>query len=672
MMVESSLPFFLILLPMFGALFVLAFGRYEKTRNGIVVATTTSTLLLSGVLLFLAKDQGVSFCLPWFLGFGLWCRVDFISAVFSFVVALVWFLASVFALEYMKKEHNQTRFFAFFTFTLGACLGVFLAGDLFSLFLFFELMTFAAYVLVIHEEDKAALSAGNTYLYMSVFGGLALLFAVFILHHTTGTTAFTPLLDTLVANSVSPYLLLFLLACGFGVKAGMLPLHIWLPKAHPVAPSPASALLSALMIKAGAYGFLRSFLTILTTDTKELLFYTETFGIFFMVIGALTMILGALMGIQNRSMKKILAYSSISQMGYILVALGVAIYLGYRGAFGFAGAWMHMINHALFKSLFFLLAGAVYLKTHELDLDKLSGLRKKMPFAFLFMLIAAGGITGIPGLNGYVSKVLIHEAILEAYHIRELPAFLILEKLFILTGGLTVAYISKLWMGIFLGKEKEEWSHVKDISRTHKGVFAAYAVLLLGIGVFAQGVVNRLVTPATSGYSFYGKDVLHLGEVPFWKSKELAGPVLAYVIGLSVLALFTRFGHRIRVPHFVSVEYLFYGPLVRVGHKVISWVAEFHAPRIDFDRLREMMADKTFSMSKFAKEAVQNRRPKKREKENVPIPLKKAMEKAKLETTSTRVEKEDAYWSTNNISFDSLILALVIAIFLLIFLSIGF
>ena len=264
------------------------------------------------------------------LGFeiGLRFNVDFISGLFSLIVSLVWFLASLFGFEYMAHEHSRTRFFTYFIFTLGATLGVFLSGDLFSLFMFFELMTFSAYVLVIHEEDNASLHAGDVYLYMSVFGGLCLL-AVFFLEHAAGTTEFIPLLEQIIASGFSPWLLLGFVIFGFGVKAGMIPLHIWLPKAHPVAPSPASALLSALMIKTGAYGFVRFLMTIFTPLSNEALWvYSEHFGYVFLWIGAITMFIGAIMGILNNSLKKILAYSSISQMGYILFSLGAGTFLG--------------------------------------------------------------------------------------------------------------------------------------------------------------------------------------------------------------------------------------------------------------------------------------------------------------------------------------------------------
>lgn len=679
MLIESSLPLLTVLIPFLGALAVFFTAKVsESLRNWVAIITSGITFVLALVLFLQVRDAVVVYELPWFLGFGLTWRVDFIGGLFALIVSLVWLLATVYAWEYMSHEHSRTRFFVFFIFTLGACAGVFLAGDLFSLFLFFELMTFSAYVLVIHEEDKASLQAGNVYLYMSVLGGLSLLAAVFLIQHLAGTTQFEPLLDVLVSRGVNPWIILIFVMVGFGVKAGMLPLHIWLPRAHPVAPSPASALLSALMIKAGAYGFVRFLLTILTPIDPELWIYPQQFGYLFLWIGAATMFIGAIMGVLNRSMKKILAYSSISQMGYILFSLGVGAFLGTRGAFGFAGAWMHMINHAFFKSFLFLLAGAVFIQTHELDLDKLGGFRKKMPWAFGFMLIAAASITGVPGLNGYVSKVLIHEAILEAYHLEHWPSLLWLERIFVVTGGLTVAYITKLWVSVFGGQLPKKWEHLKDISLTHKGVFLVYTVIVLGIGLFAQGQVDRLVIPATEGFNFYYYDVDHLGEVPFWHGKELAGPALAYVIGLLVLLFSTKFGHLIKIPRYFSVEYLLYRPIVSGGQGLIIWLSQLSAPRIDTTEIRDLM-DRGLSLPKIRLKPRPKLEFKLKPRHRELLQSQREKEKAFIEKVrktrglqrSEPDDIEDAYWNTRNLSFDSLILALVIALSLLIFISIG-
>ncbi|NLL49078.1 MAG: NADH dehydrogenase [Firmicutes bacterium] len=581
----SILPLILVLLPTLGTGAVVIAARFgDQLRSHVTNAVAFATFAVACWQFYLVQ-QGMElvYALEGFMQFGLRWKVDYVSAVFAVVVTLVWFLATAFAREYMAHEHHQTRFFAFWTFTLGGTVGVFVAGDLFSLFLFFEAMTFAAYVLVIHEQDPESMRAGNVYLYLSVAGGLALLGVIFLLQFVVGATGFEPALHLIVEQGISPWLIIVMLIGGFGVKAGMIPLHIWLPKAHPVAPAPASAVLSAIMIKTGAYGFLRLLFVVLSVPDGHALFsFQQNFGYIFVWIGAITMFIGAIMGILNDSMKRVLAYSSISQMGYILFALGSGVLLGSRGAFGFAGAWMHMINHAFFKSFLFLLAGAVFLHTGELDLDKLGGLRKQMPVALGFFLVAAASITGIPGLNGYASKIVIHEAILEAYHFLGWPSLLFLERVFVVTGGLTAAYISKIWIKTFFGKAKRDWSEVTDLSRSHRLIFGAYLVIVLAIGVFPQRAVDKLVIPAARLLPFYQGDLDHLGHVPFWGSHEVMSPLTSYAIAAVVLLLLWKFGKYIRVPRWLSVEFLVYRQVYngsRAGIRGLIYLADTWLPR---------------------------------------------------------------------------------------------
>ena len=706
----TTIPLVLSFLPMLGALLIVGAAKLGNLWRSSMANSITFVTLLIACWQFYIVQQGtvIVYALEGFMAFGLRWRVDYISAIFSVVVAAVWFLATVFGREYMEREHNQTRFFAFSIFTLGATLGVFVSGDLFSLFLFFELMTFAAYLLVIHEQDGDSLRAGNVYLYMSVAGGLALLGVIFLLQFILGATEFQPALHMIVAHGINPWLILIMLIAGFGVKAGMIPLHIWLPKAHPVAPAPASALLSAIMIKTGAYGFLRFLFVVLSVPDGDPLFaFQQDFGYLFIWIGAITMFIGAIMGILNDSMKKVLAYSSISQMGYILFAVGSGVLLGSRGAFGFAGAWMHMINHAFFKSFLFLLAGAVFLQTGELDLNKLGGLRKSMPIAMGFFLIAAASITGIPGFNGYVSKIIIHEAILEAYHLLEWPSLLWLERIFVITGGLTAAYISKIWIKTFFGKARADWSKVRDLSGSQIRVFATYTMISLGIGVFAQQRVDQLVVPASTMFPFERGDIAHLGHVPFWSSHELMSPIISYAIAGAVLVLLWRFGKYIRIPRWLSVEYLVYKPVYKgcvnaigclvylsehwiperlssgkdmlrraedVGRQAKKQVTRWEPPvkpitRADLlskieasraasqDQLR-VWRTKEEQVTKFFKQA----------KSDIQVKEKLLGQRIhEILVVQTR-ERFNPYWSTKNLGFDTWIVALVIALILFAFL----
>lgn len=686
-MVESTsiLPLIITSLPMAGSLLVWIMRKYsERLRDYTVIGTATLTLLLMLLLFSKVINGNVFFQLPWFLGFGLVYDVDFIGGLFALVVAIVWFLATIFAREYMALERNQTRFYIFFIFTLGATLGVFLAGDLFSLFLFFELMTFAAYVLVIHEQDSAAIEAGNVYLYMSVIGGLCLLAVIFLLQHLTGSTGFQPALDYIVAAGFNPWVVLFLVIGGFGVKAGMIPLHIWLPKAHPVAPSPASALLSALMIKAGAYGFIRFLLTVLTPIADQSLWsYSQAFGYLFLIIGAVTMVGGGLMALINSSMKRILAYSSISQMGYILYSLGIAGFMGELGAMGMAGAWIHILNHAFYKSFLFLLVGAIYMQTRELDINNLGGLRHKMPWVFGFMLVAAAGITGVPGFNGYLSKVIIHGAILEAMAVHDLPRLIWLERIFVITGGLTVAYITKLWISIFGGKLAQRWNFLTDISKTHKWVLGIYALIITFLGVFAQATINKLVLPVLETFNFRASSVGELTRIPFWDIHELASPVIAYLIGLSLLLIIGKLNLQFRFPKWLSIEYLVYQPLTFLVLKVITMIGGAQIPAPNLNRLAKQMENlKAIRLPRIElninRPKLQIRRyfdPRLYERkindyrDSIQKRLQRVGQYRIRKLKQDRTQRQPHFWDTRSFSLDSLIVALIIALLLLAFIG---
>lgn len=678
----SVLPLLTSVFPIIGALGVWIVGKRSSCARDILSMTIAAlTLLLAGIIFWQTRESVIIYQIPWFLAFGLSFRVDFIGGLFCLVVALVWFLTTVFAREYMALEHNQTRFFSFFILTLGSTCGVFLAGDLFSLFLFFEMMTFAAYVLVVHEQNDEAIEAGNVYLYMSIFGGLCLLAIIFLLQHINQSTAYLPVLDQIVAAGINPWLVFMLMIFGFGVKAGMIPLHIWLPQAHPVAPSPASALLSALMIKAGVYGFIRCLLTILTPVADQSLWvYVQDFGYVFLIIGAVTMVGGGLMALINSSMKRILAYSSISQMGYILYSLGIGVFMGDRGAVGIAGAWIHMLSHAVYKSFLFLAVGAVFMKTRDLDTNHLGGLYRKMPWAFGFMLIAAAGITGIPGFNGYLSKILIHEAVLEAIAVRQLPSLVWLERLFVLTGGITAAYITKLWISIFLGNMPQRWNYVKDISITHKLVFAAYTLIIIGIGIPAQRIVNQLVIPALGGFNFYEADIAHLSHVPFWHASELTAPLIAYAIGLTVLIIWMKLRFKVHIPGWLSVEYLIYRPLTAGVLGGIRFIGGIHFDPPDLSKLVSKMRNvkeirlPQLNLHKFHFDQLKNNKKIKRPRVRRHFKIDNYRQKMRdyKQSVQYRVQRlkpvsQHHTWDTESLSFDSLLVAVVIALLLLVF-----
>jgi len=545
----KSLPLIIILIPLIGGpIEMYFFRRKENARDMAVIYTTVLTFFLILALFPQVLEGTMRYEIPKVLGLGISFKVDLMGFIMVMVSSILWVLVSMYAHDYMAVEKHRNRFFLQMTITYGGVLGTIMAGDLLTMFLFFEIMTFASYFLVAHNQSKESLLAGDSYIYMGVAGGLALLLGMILLYVNAGTVAFVPLAAKIATLGPVKYLMAGLFLVGFGIKAGMLPLHIWLPRAHPVAPTPASALLSGLMIKIGAFGILRVLTSFFMPAKGAYVSYDSPIwalsielGATLIWIGIITMAVGVFMALQQSNMKKMLAYHSVSQMGYIIMGIGVAAYLGPKGAMGFSGAIYHMINHALFKALLFMVAGVIYLKTHELDMYKLGGLWRKFPFTALVCLIAALGITGMPLFNGFASKSLLHHAIVEAYEYGH-PSFRYAEMMFTVISAGTVTSFIKLFGFVFLGKVPEKFKHVKGESIMMSLGMGGLALLITLIGFFPNFIMDQFIIPATQGFA-YSTDFInkYLIGMNFFNSKDLLTMVYVYAIGVAIFYLGIKF-----------------------------------------------------------------------------------------------------------------------------------
>ena len=447
--VYNFLPVFMVLFPMFMSVVIFWVSRYsERWRNGLAVGTTVVTFL-SVVALYRPMVAGeviaynIFDILP---GLGLSVRVDILSFCLALISSLVWMLVSIYSIDYMSHEHGTDRYYPIFTFVLGSCLGIFVAGDFFTLFVFFELMSLLSYVLVIHEETKEALRAGYKYLIMTIIGGLALFFAIVIVFELAGTVSLNE--GTLVAVPGTMAFLAFInFLIGFGMKAGMFPLHVWLPDAHPVAPSPASALLSGIMLKTGAYGLLRVIYTVFNIP----LIQEARWDIIVIVLAVITILLGSAVALTQEDLKRRLAYSSVGQMGYIV--LGMVIFTERA----LIGDIFHIFSHALMKSTLFLAAGAIIWKTGLRNINDLHGIGKKMPFTMGAFTLAAMAMIGIPPLNGFLSKLNLGLGALEA----GAPIYVFVLLVSSLLNGL---YYLPIIIAAFFGeKHDDEEGHASEV-----------------------------------------------------------------------------------------------------------------------------------------------------------------------------------------------------------------
>ncbi|MEG2253583.1 MAG: proton-conducting transporter membrane subunit, partial [Clostridia bacterium] len=325
--------------------------------------------------------------------------------------------------------------------------GLFLSDTLYSAFLFFEVVSLASYPWVAQEETPDAMRAAQTYLFIAIIGGLVMLMGLFLLPSGLATAGFGEL-STLAAGVDVERLWLpaLLILFGFGAKAGAFPLHIWLPKAHPVAPAPASALLSGILTKAGVFGMLVLSCMLMrgSADWGDLIFR----------LGVITMFLGALLAIFSVNLKRTLACSSLSQIGFIMVGIGLCGLLGDENGLAAFGTVGHMVNHSLFKLVLFLCAGVVALNTHLLELNDVRGFGRRKPALHIAFLLGALGISGIPLFSGYLSKSLLHEGIVECIaHVTQLGGnarpYAIAEWIFLISGGMTLCYMLKLYLCLF-------------------------------------------------------------------------------------------------------------------------------------------------------------------------------------------------------------------------------
>ena len=518
---------------------------------------------------------------------GLHFATDGFRVVYALLATLLWVMTLLFSKQYFHRHRHLTRYFVFYFITFGAVLGVFFAADLLTLFLFFEIMSFTSYVWVAQEETDAALRASKTYLAVAVIGGLSMLMGIFMLDHAFGTLMISELRDAANAflagqggnfgnRQTYLYVAAALLTVGFGGKAGVFPLHIWLPKAHPAAPAPASALLSGMLTKCGVFGML--------IVNCHLLFADAAWGKVILILGTITMVLGAVSALFSVDIKRTLACSSVSQIGFITLGVGM---IGIMGGEGIAlqGTVYHMVNHTVLKLVLFLAAGAVYMNTHSLDLNKVRGYGRKHPLLAAAVAFGGLGLAGIPGFNGYISKTLLHESLVEHMHHleaeglhAEIGMFQTIEVLFLLAGGLTLAYMLKLFIAIFVekgdGEEKEKKSSMTALS----GIAVCGSALLIPVLGLTPNVIFAKIGEAADAFFgpnyFCATGTLH-GEshqIQWLAFENLKGAAISVAIGTAVYVLVVRGllmkkenGRKIyvnRVPAWMDLEESIYRPVV--------------------------------------------------------------------------------------------------------------
>jgi proton-translocating NADH-quinone oxidoreductase chain N len=331
--------------------------------------------------------------LPWGGSF----EIDALGIFMASIYIMLGFFASIFSYKYMEKDTGLTEYYALLLGMVAGMIGTAFAGDFLTFFLFWELMSLTSYVLVAFRKDiPVAIEASLKYLIMSAVGTITLIYGISILYGISGNLNFA-YISSIVRNQPKNdwlYISIIMIATGLGVKAAIVPMHTWLPDAHPEAPSSISAMLSGALITIGVYGLIRIFPLIFNPAIYD-------WSALIAILSAATMTLGNIAALMQKDLKRLLAYSSIAHIGYALI--GVAIV----NQAGFAAALLHLFNHAVMKGLAFLCAGSLIYRTGTRDLSELSGIGKRMPITSGTLSIALFALMGFPPLNGFVSKYLL-------------------------------------------------------------------------------------------------------------------------------------------------------------------------------------------------------------------------------------------------------------------------
>ncbi len=524
----QSILLLLVVLPALGGLFSWYVGRdSERDRDIFNIALTALEFLVITMLFPMVYKGELNFVMADVMGTGLHLKLDLMRYVFVWLTSGVWFLTTVYSAQYLIKYKNRNRYYVFFMMTLASTIGFFLSENMLNMFTFFEVLSFTSYFLIIHDEDRYAHRAGMSYISMAVTGGLVMLLGIFILYDQTGTLNLTLAQEQMALLGDSKYVIGGLLIFGFGVKAAIVPLHVWLPKAHPAAPTPASAILSGILIKVGIFGILITSHILMSSDSLV--------GMVLVAIGLMGMFSGGFQALFQRNIKRILAYSSMSQAGYLVFAIGLgAMNAKYKGM-ALLAVLMHVINHGIFKVLLFMGAGIIYMILHELSLNAISGFGKNKKILKVIFFIGTLALIGFPGTGGYVSKTLIHETMTEVFHYYAPWVQVTMEVAFTLASAMTTAYMLKIFISVFMtdnpafaGQYKE---HVK------KRALLPMAILSLGVllvGLFPSPLIHTLE---------HGLEVFHAkppDHLAYYSWKAIQSALITIALGSILYATFLR------------------------------------------------------------------------------------------------------------------------------------
>ena len=482
----------LLIIAFGGALLTYILGKFSP-RIRDFSAVIISLVLVAIIACLYGRSVEKTFY-SGFFGLGLVLRLNMLSWFFAITIAVVGALSIIFSLSYIRTREKTDFYYLMMLLVNAAMLGIVLAGDLVSFYIFWEIMSWSAFLLISYNRGPA-LAAGMKYIIMSIIGSVCFLVGMLSLYVSFDTLNISQI-ASVIGSASSGYILFILTAFGiaFGIKNAVLPFHTWLPDAHSEAPSPFSAVLSGILIKMGTYGFLLLLYVIMGLK----LFVGLGSGLFsfhyiLCLLGAVTIIIPTFIAMLQTDAKRLLAWSTVGQAGYIILGIAFGTNLA------LVGGIFHFFNHALFKALLFLAVGAVEFRTQTRDLDSLGGLAKKMPVVFIGTLVGICALIGVPLTSGFVSKWLIYKTL-----ILEGSPFL---AFFALAGTWgTILYSYKLIHNVFLGQlpEKHKTVEKAPFSMQLPVVVLSVAILLFGI---LPGIPLKVINAIGISFGFESLNV---------------------------------------------------------------------------------------------------------------------------------------------------------------------
>lgn len=489
----SILLLFPVLLPLLAGAAVCFFPQFEdaKLRRTVTIAVLAVTLALLVPVLLSGETTLTLFTLS--ADLPIFLHADTMGMIFACLMAFVWATVGIYSFPYMAHEGGEKRFYALYLCTLGALMGLCFAGSIITFYMFFEGMTLLTMPMVMHSGKKEAVSAGIKYLIYSILGASLVLLGVFVLAPYVKDFSFAAggalNMEKVAGHEGFVLTFAFLMLVGFSAKAGLFPLHGWLPTAHPAAPSPASAVLSGVITKAGVLGVIRliycyfgvSFLSGTWVQTA------------YMCLTLLTIFTGSLLAYHEGHLKKRLAWSSVSQVSYILFGLST------MNPIGLAGAVLHAVAHSLAKDTLFMSAGAIIMKTEKTQVADLRGIGKKMPVTLACFTVASLSLVGIPPCMGFISKWYLAQGSLAATGVSAAlnvigPVVLLISAL--LTAGYLFPVVIR---GFITGHDENAEAVQKDDAPLMMLIpLLVLVVLSVVIGMFPGALIDLLTKVGTA------------------------------------------------------------------------------------------------------------------------------------------------------------------------------